>query len=1339
MDLVRYAPELVLRRLAADPRPLRAAWGEAFPAVVLWVDISGFTPLTERLVAAGDSGVEALTEVLNRYFGRLVDLVQGAGGDITQFEGDAILAVWRLGTDESPEPALRRVARCALEVSAALHGFEVGPGTTLSQRVAVATGELRFLWVGGVLARWAFAAAGEPLVQVQAIDHDVGPGQVVVAPEAWALLGPAARGTLLPTGAVRLEAVVGEAPRLALERSVVPPDALPALRTLLPGAVLTRLQAGLGRWLAELRRISVVFVHFPELDPLAPDLVARAQEAVARAQRAVYRFGASTLKFSVADKGATLLAGFGVPPLAHEDDAVRAVQAALALGSPGASGHRRAGGGRHRAGLLRAARQRKRCEYTILGRPVNLAARLMQAGGAGVLVDEATWQAARHRLGFTPLSRLVLKGVAEPVPVFRPTGEERAVLRERTAIVGRTAELDLLARGLQALVRAGDDATVVVEGEAGIGKSRLVAEAVAKARELGVRVLTAEAQAIERDTAYFAWRGVAADLFGLRGDEEPTTTRARVEAALADDPDVAALAPLLQVVLPLDWPDNAHTAEMAGEMRADNTRQLLVHLIERAARHDRIMLVIEDAHWLDSASWEVAMRAARDVHPCLVLVATRPMGEAAPPEYRALIQAGETTRLTLSHLSPEQTLQLVCQRLGVVRLPEEVGRLLIDKSGGNPFFSEELAYALRDAGKLLIEDGICGLAPGEDLESLSLPGTVQGAIISRVDRLDPARQLLLKVASVIGREFLRRTLAHAYPSEETQAEVDELLPSVVELDLVLPDVVGGDDASYLFKHAISQETIYGLMLFAQRRELHRRVAEWFEARVDELPRYYPLLAWHYSRAEVAERAVHYLELAGTQALGRHACREAVRFYTRAREQCDKHPALATPERLRVLEEGLALAYHGAGDMDACRQHGVTALELLGLPTAQGPVRLAFGLLGQVVRRVVQAKRRPRDPAPEHRVRLLAAARLENKFSEIAVFREENLRCLYAALRQLNLAYPAGPSPELGRAYAVMSTMLGTVPLPGIADAWVQRARETADRLDGRLDQAWIWNRCACYELYRGRWEAVYGGLGAAIEVTERLGDRRLHEETLVVQGLADIYRGRFAQAEALMARLVVSARASGNLQTLSWGLIGRAECLARMGAAEEALTLCAEVEPWVDGGSQSSERVWGHAVHALAALHAGDRAKARHHADFIYDHFIGSRPVAFWNQQTAPVVAEIYRALLPEEPGLARRLRRVVKNIKTFGKIFPFGSGLSLYWAGVLAQVQGRPQAAFTAWRAAIARGEALDLAYDQGLAHRDLARFLPPGDPGRAAHAEAARELLLGVCQAHADLPEPG
>ncbi|MCB9548272.1 MAG: AAA family ATPase [Myxococcales bacterium] len=1338
MDLVRYAPELVLRRLAADPRPLRAAWGEQFPAVVLWVDISGFTPLTERLVAAGDSGVEALTEVLNRYFGRLVDLVQGAGGDITQFEGDAILAVWRLGADEEAEPVLRQVARCALEVSAALHGFEVGPGTRLSQRVALATGPLRFLWVGGVLARWAFAAAGAPLVQVQAIDHDVDPGEVVVAPDAWAILAPAARGTVLPSGAVRLEAVSGEPPRLPLERSTVPPDALPALRTLLPGAVLTRLQAGLGRWLAELRRISVVFVHFPELDPLDPDLVDRAQEAVARAQRAVYRFGASTLKFSVADKGATLLAGFGVPPLAHEDDPVRAVQAALALAEalqPLGIGVRvGVATGPVFCGLLGSE---KRCEYTILGRPVNLAARLMQAGGAGVLVDEATWQGARHRLGFTPLSPLTLKGVAEPVAVYRPTGEERAVLRERTAIVGRAAELDLLSRGLQALVRAGDDATVVVEGEAGIGKSRLVAEAVAKASELGVRVLTAEAQAIERDTAYFAWRGVAAELFGLRPEDEPATVQARVMASLADDPEVAALAPLLQVVLPVDWPDNERTAEMVGEMRADNTRQLLVRLIERAARLERVMLVIEDAHWLDSASWEVAMRAARDVHPCLVLVATRPMGDAAPAACQAILEASETTRLTLQHLSPAQTLQLVCQRLGVVRLPEEVGRLLIDKSGGNPFFSEELAYALRDAGKLLIEDGICGLAPGEDLESLSLPGTVQGAIISRVDRLDPARQLLLKVASVIGREFLRRTLAHAYPSDETHAEVDELLPSVVDLDLVLPDVVGGEDASYVFKHAISQETIYGLMLFAQRRELHRRVAEWFEARSEDLPRFYPLLAWHYSRAEVPERAVHYLELAGSQALGRFACREAVRFYTRALEQCEKVPALGTPARLRTLEEGLALAYHGAGDMDACRRHGVTALELLGLPTARGRLRLVFGLLAQVGRRVWQARRPPTVPGTERRERLLAAARLENKFSEIAVFREENLRCLYAALRQLNLAYPTGPSPELGRAYAVMSTMLGTVPLPGIADAWVERARETAAQLESRLDQAWIWNRCACYELYRGRWEAVYAGLGAAIEVTERLGDRRLHEETLVVQGLADIYRGRFAQAEALMARLVVSARASGNQQTRSWGLIGRAECLARMGSADEALALCAEVAPWVDGGSQSSERMWGRAVHALAALHAGDLALARRHADFVYDHFIGSRPVAFWNQQTAPVVAEVYRALLPSEPGLTRRLKRVVRNIRTFGKIFPFGGGLALYWGGVLAEARGRLPAAQAAWRAAIALGERLDLAYDQGLAHRDLARTLP--EPARAAHAEAARDLLLGVCQARADLPAGG
>ncbi len=1338
MDLSRYTPEQVRRRLAVDPAAPREPQVEAFTAAVLWADISGFTPLTERLVAAGPSGVEALTEILNRYYGRLIDLVHAAGGDITQFEGDAILAVWPIGEGGDLGEATVRAAQCALAIQRELHGFEVAEGVRLSQRVAIAAGPMRFLWVGGVLSRWTFVAAGEPLVQVQAIDHQVDPGQVVVSMPAWTRISTRCRGRQLPTGAVQLEAVEQSVPPRALERVDVPEGALPVVRMFLPGAVLSRMQ-GHSRWLAELRTISVLFVQLPDLDPRTDDVAARAQQVVEQVQHAVYRLGGSIDKLSMADKGATLLAGFGLPPLAHEDDPTRAVQAAQAiverLQALGMRAHIGVTTGPVFCGLLGSE---LRCEYATLGRPVNLASRLMQLGEP-VLVDEATYQASRKRLGYEPLPPVQVKGVPEPVAVFRPTGEERAVVRPPTDIIGRAAELDAISARLQALVRAGADGVLIVEGEAGIGKSRLVGEAVKRARDLGVRVLWAEAHAIERDTAYYPWRAVVLDLLDVHEARDPQVIRRAVERELSPEPALLRLAPLLSALLPIDLPDNADTAQMHGEVRAANTLHLLSRLVQRAATDRPVLLVVEDAHWLDSPSWAVTARVVRDVHPLLTLVATRPFAEGVPAEFAQLVARPDATHLRLENLDPEQTIQLVRQRLGVVHLPDEVGAMLIAKSGGNPFFTEELAFALRDSGKLLIDNGTCGLAPGEDLESLSLPATVQGAIISRVDRLSPSQQLLLKVASVIGREFAQATLEDVYPSEETGDHVTDVLPSVLYLDIILRESLG-EAAWYIFKHVLSQEAIYGLMLFAQRRELHGRVARWYEqtsASVEELAARYPLLAYHWSRAEDPARAVHYLQKAGEQALSRSANHEAVRFFDRGLKLCAAHPAVATPERLRVMQEGLALAHHGAGDMDACMEHGLKALELLGRPSAATRAELAVGLLGQVALRTLQGAWpdlfAERDP--ENRERRLAAARLENKFSEIAVFREENVRCLYSALRQINVAHPAGPSAELGRAYAVMSTMLGTVPLPRIADAWVGRALDMANRIDSQLHRAYIYNRAACYELYRARWDNVYRLMAEIMDTTERLGDTRLHEENLVVVGLADQYTGKLASSIGVMERLRFAARSSGNHQTQFWGLVGRAECLARLGRAEEALAHCDEFASWLESGAQSSERVWGYATRALVCLRLGRDDDALRWADRVRDLYLGARPVAFWNQQTAPCCAEVYATLLRRrgDSALRGRLRLAVKTARTFGGIFPFGAAVGEYWSAVEAWLDGHRRLAFALWRRAIAVAERNGQSYEQGLAHRDLGRHLPDG-PERDGHAVRGRALLQ-QCGATPDL----
>lgn len=917
-------------------------------------------------------------------------------------------------------------------------------------------------------------------------------------------------------------------------------------------------------------------------------------------------------------------------------------------------------------------------------------------------------------------------------------------------IVGRAAERQVLARVLSEAER-GVSGVVVVEGEAGIGKTRLVAELLAQARNLGLPTLTGSGDAVER-AAYHGWRDIVAALLGLDPTADAATQARQARQAL--QPQDQERAPLLRDVLPLELPEDDLTRQMTGQVRADNTRRLLVGLMQAASAGAPKVVVLEDAHWLDSASWALALQVSQQVGPLLLVVVQRPMSDPWPPEYADLLTGAGTLRLQLGPLPADDGRALVCQRLGVTSLPEAVAVLIQSRAEGNPFFSQELGYALRDAGLIQVIDGTCRLAPDVDLTQLAFPDTVQGVITSRIDRLMPTQQLTLKVASVIGRIFAYRLLRAIYPVEADKPQLGECLQALERLDLTALESAE-PDLAYIFKHIITQEVAYNLMLFAQRQALHQAIVDWHERTTGDLTPIYPLLAYHCSKAEMPAKAIDYLEKAGEQAAMRYANREAIDLFSRAlalEAEAAKAargasvPGAAHPKdgRLRRArwERQLGQATMGTGDLLRARGHLRNALKLLGRPEAQGPVGLVLGLLGQGLRQTLHRLRpgrwvgRLEDGADAEAVREAAGA--YEHLGEIYYLSNDTLRMVHAGLRTLNLAERLAPSPLLARAYGIACVIAGAVPVHGLARAYGRRARQVVRRQSHLPSLTLVLLANGLYHIGVGDWARAENGFRQALEIADRLGDRSRWAENLILTEQVQYFRGSYARGAELADDLAAQAATSGNRLHQAWALSGRAESWLRLGrTAEAAADLIAALTLYSENSDRTSE-ITSYGLLALAQLRQGDASAARQAAESGAERMaaLGS-PTSHYLLEGYAGVAETFLMLWENlgSPGrhpFYKSARQACSALKGYARIFPIGQPRAWVCQGWLDWQRGRASRARRAWTRALTAAERLGMPYELGWAHYQFGRHLPAADPARRLH-------LARACEAFARLGATG
>lgn len=318
--LTQFVPAFIAHQVAQNPAPLLAPRAEAWPAAVLFADIVGFTALTERLAEQGPAGAETLTHILNDYFGQLINLITWHGGDVVKFAGDALLAVWPAAAEAAESNdllfnAALAAAHCAQTLQSALRGYRTADGQLLALHIGIGVGEVVVAQLGGVNGRWELLVTGTAVAQVSLAEAKAGPGAVVLSPEAWALLREIGTGWALANGYVELQTLSPQhtPPVKAPPLIDLSSESERALRAYIPGAILARLAAGQRDWLAELRRVTILFVTLPGYGQtvLQTEGLIHAQTVMQSLQIALYRFEGSLNKLNVDDKGGRLWQRWG--------------------------------------------------------------------------------------------------------------------------------------------------------------------------------------------------------------------------------------------------------------------------------------------------------------------------------------------------------------------------------------------------------------------------------------------------------------------------------------------------------------------------------------------------------------------------------------------------------------------------------------------------------------------------------------------------------------------------------------------------------------------------------------------------------------------------------------------------------------------------------------------------------------------------------------------------------------------------------------------------------------------------------------------------------------------
>jgi class 3 adenylate cyclase/tetratricopeptide (TPR) repeat protein len=1049
--------------------------------------------------------------------------------------------------------------------------------------------------------------------------------------------------------------------------------------------------------------------------------------------------------------GDAIVALFGIPQ-AHEDDQLRAIRAArdihevvstISLDYEEKIKTRLTLHTGITTGLVVTGEiNLEKGTHGVAGDTINLASRLSGIAKRGeILVGESTYHQTKGAFSFEKLEPVSLKGKAGPVIPYRLMDEKTEVTRGlatqgiSSPLVGRNAEIAALKASVNRLFD-GQGGILSVIGEAGLGKSRLMAEIRRHFESEDLLWLEGRTLSYGQQMSYWPFREILWQYAGIAEEDDDTEAWSKFERSITAlfPAESAEILPYLASLIGLEVKGDLGESlkHLDGESTGKQIYLSTRRFFERLASIRPLVLTFEDLHWADESTILLIehLFPLIDRVPLLICGVSRPEANvpAARLRERAFKDHGRRyTEIRLNPLSPTECTDLMDNLLSIENLPARMRQVIVEKADGNPFFIEEIMMTLIDKGAVRHENGHWKVT--SSIETITIPDTVQGVIMARIDRLDEEMKQVLKSAAVIGRAFLYRLLKEV---AEAVRDLEKDLDKLTTTDLIR-EKQKAPELEYIFKHALVQESTYESILLKKRHELHGKVASAIETLFsDRLEEFSSVLAYHYAKAELWEKAQEYLFKAGDQAGRIAADAEALSHYhqaleTYARVFGDKWD----PLRRGMLERKMGEAFYRRGETEKAMEYLQRALVYFGRPKlAASRSKVRLGIVWEIAvqighrifsRWLIKSTHGPVDQAVEEVVRIYQAVIIRDLGAP------EHM--LLTTLTCINFSERTGYVPGIVFSSCTLVFIADVFSLHRLAGFFLRRAVALAEQTQdpGALVGLHM-------QLCVSAWLA--GELGKAVEYGLKGADiaRRhgyWHVNMWGLLNFAAAYsctlRGDLDGASAIGHELIRFGRDANDpdiwcmgLLSLGWAQERRGEFEASLASLDKAIELAEAVPAHIS-------RIFAGSLLGRCYFRLGDVERSitvlKHAEDYRTAHGVRGyeceTPLALF----ATFLAAAEQGTGVDKEEYLSRAKRASKEVFRSAKVYRYCLPEAMRLQGKYEWIRSKSSSAQEWWQKSIKTAEEMGARYDLGMAHLEMGHRLNDRD-----HLERAEAIFAEI-----------